>query len=107
MPGHIPRSLAIQVLCVACLYLVGCGQYGSLSPLGYDYATALHSISRKKSPEKLPILRKKIVHSFEQGDLSEQEHNWLESILDTADQGNWSRAIEASRNLLEAQVTRP
>ncbi len=98
---------ATKVLCIICLCLIGCGQYGTLSPLGYDYATALHSLSRKKKTENIDLLRKKIVGSFEHGDLSERERNWLESILDSADHGDWPGAIKASRSLLEAQVTRP
>ena len=100
-----PGSLLLGIVLMACLLLcTGCGRYGELSPLGYEYAKAMHSLARRKQSEKLDSIAEQISAARSTGSLSEQEAAWLESILKAAKAGRWSRAVTDSRALMEAQV---
>lgn len=100
-----PGSLSSGIVLMACLLLcTGCGRYGELSPLGYEYARAMHSLARRKQAEKLDSIAEQISAARSTGSLSEQEVAWLEPILKAAKAGRWSRAVTDSRALMEAQV---
>ena len=97
---------AIVFVGLTMLPLTGCSRYGELSPLGYEYAKALHGLTRRQRSEKVSSLHAEILASQAAGDLSLQEVAWLESILEATRQGRWSQAVADSRALMEAQVVR-
>lgn len=84
----------------------GCGRYGELSPLGYQYATAIHSLSRRQRSEKIDQLAEQIDASAAEGRLSQQELSWLKPILRAARAGQWPEAAGDSRALMDAQIVR-
>jgi hypothetical protein len=98
--------LAMVLVGLTLLPLTGCSRYGELSPLGYEYAKALHGLTRRQRSGKIDFLHSQILASQADGRLSHQEVAWLESILEVARQGCWSEAVTDSRALMEAQVVR-
>lgn len=101
------RPLAVLTLALFWLLpLPGCGRHWELSQPGYEYAKALHSLARRRRPEKLELLREQIAASQAAGSLPDREAAQLTPILEAAKKGRWSQAVDASRSLLEAQVVR-
>ncbi len=103
------NRLVIRLLLVglALAPCCGCGRYGELSPLGYQYATAIHSLSRRQRSDKIDILSDQIAASAAEGSLSQQELSWLKQILQAAREGQWTEAAGDSRALMEAQIVHP
>ena len=84
--------------------LQGCGGYAKISPVAYDYAKALYSITNRKSQDSLPKINDQIASAHELGELTDQESRWLSDIVSQADKGKWVAANRASRRMLEDQV---
>ncbi|NBP87551.1 MAG: hypothetical protein EBU59_03385 [Planctomycetia bacterium] len=81
-----------------------CKRYGELSDLGYDYAKALHALSRRKQKEKTEAFARLLDNSLNKGELPPREGVWLKTILDDARAERWPEAIRASRALMESQI---
>lgn len=95
-----------SVLAACCMIVLGGCGYGELSPLGYQYANALHAISRRQRAEKLAEFGEQIEQSARAGQLSKAEIGWLRSILQLARNDDWATAVAESRALMEAQIQR-
>jgi hypothetical protein len=107
--SNASRSAAIGVLGLLALSLAvtpGCG-YGSVSPLAYDYAKALYSISNRQAADQLEGVQQQIATAHQNGELSEQEAEWLIAILQDAQAAEWKAASRAARRMLEDQVRAP
>lgn len=96
--------VSLMLLGLALTPCCGCGRYGELSPLGYQYATAIHGLSRRQQSEKIDQLAEQIDASAAAGKLSQQELSWLKPILQAAREGHWPEAAGDSRALMEAQI---
>lgn len=96
--------VSLMLLGLALTPCCGCGRYGELSPLGYQYATAIHGLSRRQQSEKIDQLAEQIDASAAAGKLSQQELGWLKPILQAAREGQWPEAAGDSRALMEAQI---
>lgn len=91
----------IVLLCL--LMLTGCG-YGEVSPQTYKLAKAIHNVSSRQQAEKLPQVNELIASSLKEGQISEQEAEWLRTIVAHADEGDWEEAAKQSRRIMEDQV---
>ena len=103
-PSPARRSALAACLLACGAWSSGCGGYGEVSPLGYDYAMALYSICNRKSSEELAPLRAQIEQSRSQQELSEKHALWLTDIIDDAEGGDWESARSDARRLMEDQV---
>lgn len=83
--------------------LLGCG-YGAVSERTYEVAQSLYNISNRRQADKLPQMRKLIEESLEQRLLSAREADWLNEIVEDANQGNWDVAERKSRRMMQDQV---
>ena len=103
--GSLTLRLARQVVFVlVILALSGCGGYGEMSPLAYEYAKALYSVCNRQDQGRLELLRERIISSREQAELTARESDWLTDIIASADEGDWESAVLSTRRLMEDQV---
>lgn len=84
--------------------MVGCGGYGEVSPVAYDYSMALYSLANRQDSDKLPAVAEQIDASHTAGDLTDREHGWLRDILADAEAGDWQSASAAARRMMQDQV---
>lgn len=96
-------SILASLLAIATI--AGCGGYGEVSPVAYDYATALYAVSNRRAEDKLETISEQIKSAREIGDLSQQEAEWLEEILSDVRSGNWESAVKACRAMMEDQAS--
>lgn len=95
------KRITIALVCL--LMLAGCG-YGEVSPQTYELAKAIHNVSSRQQAEKLPQVNELIVSSLKEGQISEQEAEWLRTIVAHANEGDWEEAAKQSRRIMEDQV---
>lgn len=99
------RGLFIGLIATGLLFTASaCQRYGEVSDLGYQFAKSLHSLSRRKQADRLDNFATLLNQSLEKGELSSQEGDWLQAILDDARAKRWPEAVAASRALMEAQI---
>ena len=91
---------------LAILATLGCAQYGPISRPAYDYATALYSVSNRKSADKLGGISLQIRKACEAGEISKDEAQWLDEIVQQAQEGEWETAATSSRTMMEEQALR-
>ena len=89
----------------AVVALVGCGGYGKVSPLTYDYAKSLYNISNRRLDDRLGPIKEQVQASLADGAISDREANWLTDIIDDAENHDWKRAMNSARQIMEDQVT--
>lgn len=95
---------AILLVTVAMSFMVGCGGYDSVSPVAYQYAKALVSISNRQAAKQLPALQEQLQRSHEAGELSDRELKWLSTMVADAESGRWTETEAAARQLMMDQV---
>ena len=81
----------------------GC-RYPEVSPLTYKYAKALVSITNRQASDQLDKISSQIAESVEQGEVNEQESQWLLAIIEDARAGNWEKASDQARKMMEDQL---
>lgn len=81
----------------------GCG-YGDVSPMTYEYAKALYSITNRKDATRLDQVKSQIEAALDEEQLSEQEADWLSQIIDNAAAGRWDKANRSARQIMEDQL---
>lgn len=104
--GSLILALSCALLALAVL-VPGCGGYGEVSPLAYEYAKALYSICNRRDAERLDVLREKVASSLEKQEITDQESKWLADLIAQAESGQWKSAEAEARRLMEDQVHRP
>ena len=82
----------------------GCGGYGEVGPKTYEYAKALYSICNRQDADRLDEFAASLKKSHEAGDVRDQEHAWLDEIIQTAQAEEWEEATAMARRLMEDQV---
>lgn len=100
-----PRT-TYACLALALTLAVGCGGYGEVSPVAYDYAMALYSLSNQKAADRVPAVAEQVEASHQAGDISDREARWLQGILSDAESGDWKSAAKQARRMMEDQVKR-
>lgn len=92
--------LAATVLAVVS---VGCG-YGEVSPVTYEYAKALYSLSNRRAAERIDAVETQIAAAAEAGELPQREAGWLLDICGQCRNGDWDGAQAAARRMMSDQV---
>lgn len=77
-----------------------------LSPGAYELVKAVDNLCNLRSAEQLGKARSIIGERQSAGEISLDEQQMLNDILDLADQGHWDTAIARCRQLLVAQIDR-
>ncbi len=85
-------------------FCAGCSDYPTISPSAYQYAKALYSLTNRRQTEKLDRVSDLILKSQQAGDLTEEEVEWLKSIIDDARRGQWQAAQQEARQMMSDQV---
>ena len=94
------KILACALLCLS----VGCSYYQGISPTAYQYAKALYSVTNRRRSEKLYQVSGLIAASQQEGQITEQEVEWLERIIEDARNGDWQTAQKVARQMMSDQV---
>jgi len=98
-------AIGLLVMVTIGIYLsVGRG-YGKVSDRSYKVATALYGACLSKNEARLEAVSKLIVDD-EGADESipSHEREWLTSIVEQAQDGNWESAAKSSKRMMEDQV---
>jgi hypothetical protein len=95
---------ALLVGAALCAPVAGCGGYGAVSPVTYEYAKALYSITNRKAEDKLADVEAQITTASAAGKMSAEEADWLMAIVSDAKSGDWESANQAARQIMEDQV---
>ena len=83
----------------------GCG-YGEVSPKTYELAKALYNISNRKLDDKLADVKLQIAEELGKEEISKQEANWLNEIVERAERQEWGNAMKSARRMMEDQVAK-
>ncbi|MDG2409985.1 MAG: hypothetical protein P8M53_13330 [Pirellulales bacterium] len=94
------KVLTYSLLCLS----VGCSDYQGISPTAYQYAKALYNVTNRKRSEKLDQVSDLIAVSRQDGQITEQEVEWLERIIEDARDGDWQTAQKTARQMMSDQV---
>jgi hypothetical protein len=94
------KVLACSLLCLS----VGCSDYQGISPTAYQYAKALYNVTNRRRSEKLDQVSDLIAVSKQEGQITEQEVEWLERIIEDARDGDWQTAQKMARRMMSDQV---
>lgn len=98
-------GLAVVVFAVlGIVYYFTLPAYPKISPMAYEYATALYSACNQETPEKLDVLTELIDRSHSAREIDAQESKWLHAIVDRGRDGQWQKAVAECRVMLECQV---
>lgn len=100
---HSVRSVMVAML-VSALSVAGCG-YGQVSPTAYEFAKALYAISNRQAGDRLDPISEQVTVARDDGQLTDREAKWLHDIIAQARDGYWKSAEQASRRMLEDQIT--
>lgn len=85
-------------------FATGCGSYGELSPTAYEFAKALYSVSNRQAEDKLEATAQQIQQAQSNGDISPEEADWLQEIIQQSRAGHWKEANQAARQMMEDQI---
>lgn len=97
------RRTAIVTALIAAYTVCGCQQYGEVSPKCYEFATAMYSICNRKDAARLEIIAKAINDAVAADELSTDEAAVLQAIIQQADDGKWTAAMQDCRTLMSEQ----
>lgn len=84
----------------------GCHRYPEISPQAFELAKAVDNLCNLKNASQVPLARQKVDAELQAGNITEREHGWLMSLLETADAGAWEQASTEARKLLASQQNR-
>jgi len=101
-PGVVQRWLWTSLL-AAVVTIAGCS-YGEVTPVTYEYAKALYSITNRKDATRLDQVHSQVETALAQQELSEREARWLHQIVEDAAAGRWEKANRAARQMMEDQL---
>lgn len=82
-------------------------KYGEVTELTYEISSALYSSCNRQDEARLPAIAAQIQSATEGNQLSTKEARWLQEILDLAQEGNWQKARQKARHLMQDQVRYP
>jgi len=99
-------AAGVVVILLACLVIWSFSGYGEVSEKTYQFATAAYGASMARSPERIAKLEEMLGEQTFRDALSAPEIGWCENILDQANNGDWTRAAESARRIMEDQVNR-
>lgn len=97
-----PLGLA-NALLLASLFAVGCRQ-PELGRDAYFVAVSLDQVIERRDASQLARADELIAEQLESGKITEQEAKGLTELVARAEQGEWERARQETRAILEAQT---
>lgn len=103
VPIHVKRTAIALTLFAMMTTVMGCQQYGDVSPKSYEFATALYSICNRKDEVRLKRVEKSINEAVETEALPAHEADHLRNIIKQANDGHWTAAMQASRTIMSEQ----
>ena len=89
---------------VLALVLTGCGGYPEVSPAAFELAKAVNSLCNARNAEQIPAAHAIITEKHTAGEITDEEQEMLNDILDLAAGGQWERAERNARRLLADQT---
>jgi len=79
--------------------------YGKVSSEAYEVSKALYGACLAKDGDRLNAVEALLDEDAENSlTVSDTERRWLESMINTARDGDWKSAADASRRMMEDQV---
>jgi hypothetical protein len=101
------RAIHFQLSAIsfALLAIVGCG-YGEVSPMAYEFAHALYTLSNRQSADRIDEVVAKLDAAAAAGEITEREAGWLNDICDQCRSGDWAGAQEAAKRMMRDQIKR-
>lgn len=78
--------------------------YREISPNAYQYTRSLYTICNQRDSQRLEKIVTLIEADFRSQKISEQDRRYLMRLVQTAEAGDWQKAQERIRKLLEVQV---
>ena len=96
----------LGVLLIGAAIVVWSSQgYGKVSPDAYQVATALYGSCLAESDQRLQSVSLLVSDESEQPlELSDSERRWFESMIRTAEGGDWKSAAKSAKRMMEDQV---
>src|SRR5690606_5358565 len=96
-------SCPAAALALSLAWLTGCGGYPEVSPDTYELAKALYTVCNRKDAQQLKSFQQLVDQTHESSKISEEEKELLDWIAELAEQGDWAKAQQQTRQLLEDQ----
>lgn len=84
-------------------FFPGCG-YPEVSPKAYELTKALYSATNLKQVERLNAVESLIEEAVKAQEITAQEADYLSDIITRAREGDWEKAQEETRALMEDQI---
>lgn len=105
MACSINSRLLRSAPCVLALtLLIGCQQYGSVSPRAYEIAKSLYSICNRTDVERIIVVERTITDSHAESAITDAEKEWLLEIVEKARAEDWTTAMQDARLMMMEQV---
>lgn len=78
--------------------------YREISPNAYQYARSLYTICNQRDSQRLEKIVTLMEADVRSQKISEQDRRYLMRLVQAAEAGDWQKAQESIRKLLEVQV---
>lgn len=97
--------LVVVLVVGTTLLLAGCGGYGKVSDTAYEVATAVYSACLAESEARIDRVEDLLDDEAFVEQMSDEEVQWLRSIIAKARDGKWQAAAKKARRMMEDQVS--
>jgi hypothetical protein len=105
--GTLKVLLALTLCLMAGYLLIGRDSYGEVSEEAYKLATAMYSTCNRQDTVRLPSLAELVVSAKSSANITADEAEMLQGIVEIAQAGDWSAAALEARQLMQDQVRYP
>lgn len=100
-----PHSISsMSLLLAGLIFVVGCG-YPRVTSDAVELTKVIDTVCNLRSAAQIDPARGLVLERYQEGAISEEERQMLETILNVAEKGQWESAAARCRRLLEAQTT--
>lgn len=97
---------SLPMLAIVVFLVRGCMHYGEVNAATYEHAKALYSICNRKDAQRLEVCAAMIEEAATAAQISQTETAYLNDIITTARDRNWTDALAMSRQLMVDQIDR-
>lgn len=97
---------ALVLLAGIAFFANGCGRYGEVNAVTYQYGKALYSACNARSSDRLDLCVSMIDTAQDNQEISGAEARYLRGIIETAQAEEWDKAQAMARQLMVDQVGR-
>lgn len=106
MPARTILSACVALMFAILLCVRGCGRYGDVNALTFEYAKALYAACNARQPERLRLCVNLITAAESSQQISTRESRYLREIIDAARAEEWDDAQGMARQLMIDQAGR-